>query len=197
MRVHFVVVGQPRRKLPQHGLGIRSRAHAHIVPLDRPHERLSHTIALRALEWGGPGFEADLSRKAACLGRDVAGAVVGQPLDGLRQAIDLAEPVLDGGHHEITDLLASDPTGGRDIAHGLAITAVEGVGDTDPLAILAPDLKAIRAPAPIRLRDGDPAVMTPLRPTCMTLEQQAVLLYDPIDPLMVWGLPAFGQGSAA
>ena len=101
--------------------------------------------------------------------------------------------MLDGGHHEIAHLLASDPARGRDIAHRLAITAVEGEGNTDPLAILAPDLKPIRAPAPIRLRDGDPAVMTSLSPACMALEQERVLLHDPVDPFMVCRRAALGQ----
>src|SRR5215212_5741250 len=39
--------------------------------------------------------------------------------------------------------------------------------------------------------------MTPLRPACMALEQETVLLHDPVDPFMVRGLAAFGKSFPA
>src|SRR5215210_5985954 len=58
--------------------------------------------------------------------------IVGEPLDSLRQAVYAPEPVLDGGDHAVTDLLTTDPAGGRDVAHGLPVTAVQREGDPDP-----------------------------------------------------------------
>ena len=39
--------------------------------------------------------------------------------------------------------------------------------------------------------------MTLLDATCMALKQETVLLHDPVDPLVVWGLAALGQGFPA
>ena len=41
------------------------------------------------------------------------------------QAIDLAEPVLDGRHHQVAHVLAGDAAGSGQEAHGFPITAVE------------------------------------------------------------------------
>jgi hypothetical protein len=57
-------------------------------------------------------FQADVANEAACLVGEVTAAIVGQPLDGDRQAIDRAEAMLDGSEHQITNVLAADAAGG-------------------------------------------------------------------------------------
>ena len=37
-----------------------------------------------------------------------ASTIVGEPFDGERQAIDPTESMFDGGHHQVTHVLASD-----------------------------------------------------------------------------------------
>jgi hypothetical protein len=57
-----------------------------------------------------------------CLVGDVTAAIVGQPLDGDRQAIDQLEVMLDGSEHQI---LAAEPRSCAEQPHGLGITAIE------------------------------------------------------------------------
>ena len=70
----------------------------------------------------GSRFEADVASEAAYLAGEVTGAIVGQPLDGDRQAIDRAEAMLDGSEHQITNVFAADAARGGKETHGLAIT---------------------------------------------------------------------------
>ena len=53
------------------------------------------------------------------------------------QAIDLAEPVLDGSHHQVAHVLAGDAAGSGQEAHGFPITAVERKRNPHPLAVVA------------------------------------------------------------
>jgi isopentenyl diphosphate isomerase/L-lactate dehydrogenase-like FMN-dependent dehydrogenase len=57
-----------------------------------------------------PRLEADVASEAACLAGEVTAAIVGQPLNGDRQAIDRAEAMLDGSEHQITNVLAGVET---------------------------------------------------------------------------------------
>src|SRR5262249_61155094 len=106
-----------------------TRTDADIVTLDRADEAFGHSIALWAFDWRCRRFEAEVASKAACLAGEVTAAIVGQPLDGDRQAIDRAEAMLDGSEHQITNILAADAAGGGEETHGLAITAIEREGD--------------------------------------------------------------------
>ena len=72
-------------------------------------------------------------------------AVVRQPFDGDRQAVDPAEPMLDGGHHQVPHVVAGDAARGGEEAHGFPVTAIEREGNPHPLAIVAADLEAIGA----------------------------------------------------
>lgn len=136
--------------------------HGDVVALEGAHEGFGHAVALRALDRGGQRFQADLACEAAGRSCDEAGAVIGQPFDGLRQAVDPAEAVLDGSDHEVADILALDAFGGGDMAHGLPVAAIERKGDADLFAIVAADLEAIGAPAQVGLTDADAAVVTAL-----------------------------------
>jgi hypothetical protein len=93
-----------------------------------------HSIALWTFDRRGSRFEADVASEAACLAGEVTAAIVGQPLDGDRQAIDRAEAMLDGSEHQITNVIAADTAGGGEETHGLAITAIDAVG-CDPDAL--------------------------------------------------------------
>ncbi|MCY1339701.1 hypothetical protein D9M69_255940 [compost metagenome] len=77
------------------------------------------------------------------------------------------------------------PTGGRRPAHGLAVAAVQGECHAQWLAVVAAELKAVRAPALIGFLYSNLAVMPALRPrrNRSALQQQAVLTHDPIDTM--------------
>src|SRR5262249_31479250 len=55
-------------------------------------------------------------------------------------------------------------------------------GTPHPLAVVAADLKAVGAPTPITFHA---AVMAPLVPAKVAIEQQAVNLHDPVDSLVI------------
>jgi hypothetical protein len=95
---------------------------------------LCHSIALWTFDWRGSRIEADVASAAACLAGEVTAAIVGQPLDGDRQAIDRAEAMLDGSEHQITNVLAAAAARGGEETHGLAITTIEREGDPPPIA---------------------------------------------------------------
>jgi hypothetical protein len=107
------------------GVCIRARTDVDIVTLDCTDEGFGHSIALWTFDWRGSRIEADVASEAACLAGEVTAAIVGQPLDGDRQAIDLAEAMLDGSEHQITNVLAADAARGGQETHGLAITDPE------------------------------------------------------------------------
>src|SRR5262249_39730375 len=96
---------------------------ADIVALDRANEGFSHSVALWTFERRRPRFEPDVAGEAAGVAGDVAAAVIRKPFDRDGQAIDLAEPVLDGSHHQVAHVLAGDAAGSGQEAHGFPITA--------------------------------------------------------------------------
>ena len=100
-------------------------------------------------------------------------------------AVDPAEPMFDGGYHQVTHVVPGDAARGSEEAHGFPITAIERKRNSHPLAIVAADLEAIGAPAPIALIDCDAAVMPPLDTASMAIEQQAMGLHHPVDPLVI------------
>lgn len=103
--------------------------HGDVVALEGAHEGFGHAVALRALDRGGQWFQADLACEAAGRSCAEAGAVIGQPFDGLRQVVDPAEAALDGSDHEVANFLALDAFGGGDMAHGFPVAAIERVCD--------------------------------------------------------------------
>src|SRR5262249_44744467 len=169
------------------------RTDADIVTLDRADEGFGHSIALWAFDRRGSRFQAEVASEAACLVGEVTAAIVGQPLDGDRQAIDRAEAMLDRSEHQITKVLGAGAAGGGEETHGLAITAVEREGDPHPFTVVAADLKAVGARAAVALIDGDASVMSPLDPADMAIEQEAAHLHHSVNPLVIWGLLASGQ----
>ena len=162
MGVNLVIVGDPRRQLTHYGLGIGSGTDADIVAFDCADEGFCHSIALRTFNGRRSWFETDVASEAARIAGNVAAAVVRQPFDGDRRAVDPAEPMLDGGYHQVTHVVAGDAARGSEEAHGFPITAIERKRNPHPLAIVAADLEAVGAPAPIALIDCDTAVMPPL-----------------------------------
>jgi hypothetical protein len=111
--------------------------------------------------------------ESARIASDVAATVVGQPFDDNRQAIDPAEALLDGRHHQVSHVVTRDAACGGEEAHGFPVTAVECEGDPHSLAIVAADLEAIGTPAPITFIDRDATVMPALGTTGMAIEQKA------------------------
>ena len=161
-------------------------ADASVIALERANERLRHSATLRAFDRRGSRDQADIAGEAPDIMRGVAVAVIGQPFDGVRQGIDLAEAMFDRGHHQIAHIVGGYSSGRGDIAHHLPIATVECEGDTDLFAIVAADLEAIGTPACIAGGDSNAAVMTPFRTaTRLTLEQQAMQLHDAVDSFWI------------
>jgi len=150
---------EPDRQLCHDGSGIRGGIHRDVIALECFDEGLGHTVRLRATHWRRARLHADVAQQGRGVPGDEAGAVVGEPFDGLGQHVDAAEPVLDGGDHEVLHVLALDTLGGGDMGDGLAVAAVEGEGDPDLLLVVAADLEAVGAPSDVRTLDGDLAVM--------------------------------------
>src|SRR3954468_13505254 len=73
--------------------------------------------------------------------------------------------MLDGGDHEVADLISSDPGRGCHEAHGFAVAAVQREGDSHAFAVIAGHLEAVGTPSQVRLGDGDAAVVATLGPT--------------------------------
>jgi hypothetical protein len=72
-----------------------------------------------------------------------------------------------------------EAAGGCHPSDRLTVAAVQCEGDPDPLAIVAADLKPVRAPPGIRPIDGDAAIMPPLLTHAgMALEQQPMGFHD-------------------
>src|SRR5262249_9555534 len=162
-----------------------TRTDADIVTLDRADEGFGHSIALWAFDWRCSRFEAEVASKAACLAGEVTAAIVGQPLDGDRQAIDRAEAMLDGSEHQITNILAADAAGGGEEAHGLPITAIEPRGGQHAFPVAAATRKAAGARAAVAPSDGDAAGMAARGAAGMAIEEEAVHLHHPVTPLVI------------
>src|SRR5262249_59959181 len=143
---------------------VRREVSAVIVELDRVKDGLSHSVARWSFERRRRRFGPDVAGEAAGVAGDVAAAVIRKPFDRHGQAIDLAEPVLDGRHHQVAHVLAGDAAGSGQEAHGFPITAVERKRNPYPLAVVAADLKAVGAPTPITFIHSNAAVMAPLVP---------------------------------
>src|SRR6516165_7897780 len=56
---------------------------------------------------------------------------------------------------------------------------------TRPFTVVAADLKAVGAPAAVALIDGDASIMAPLDAAGMAIEQEAVDLHHPVNPLVI------------
>ncbi len=104
----------------------------------------------------------------------------------MRQAVHLTEAGLDGGDHEVLDVLALDAFRRRDEAQGLSVAAVESESHADLLMIIAADLEAVGAPSEVRAVDRDaPVVATGLVLARMALKEKAVMPHDAVDALVV------------
>src|SRR5262249_33445910 len=176
VRVNLVVVGDPSWQLTYYGFGIWSRTDADIVALDCANEGFSHSVALWTFERRRPRFEPDVAGEASGVAGDVSAAVLRKPFDRAGQAFARAKRVLDGSHHQVAHVLASDAAGSGQEAHGFPITAVERKRNPHPLAVVAADLKAVGAPPPITFIHRNAAVMAPLVSANVAIEQQAVNL---------------------
>src|SRR5476649_1568410 len=120
----------------------------HVVTLDCLHETLGHAVALRAAYRRGHRLQTDLPSKQARLFGGVGRAVIAEPL--LRRCRQLiTEALLHAFQHQVTDIITAVPGRARDPADGFAITTVQGEGHAQFGAILATELKAIRAPTRI------------------------------------------------
>src|SRR5208283_303549 len=91
-----------------------------------------------------------------------------------------------------------DAFGRRDMAHGLAVAAVEREGDAHLFGIVASDLEAVRAPAQVRSLDGDLAIVPAFVTAAgMSWKQKPMDTHHPVNPLAVHGRAALGDGVTA
>ena len=154
-----------------------------VIALDRANECFGHSVALWTFDGRGPWFKPDVASEAAGIASDVATALVRQPLDVDWQAIDPAEAILDGCHHQVAHIVASDASRRGQEPRGLLITAVERKGSSHPLAVVAADLETVGAPAPIAFIHRNAAIVTSLHTAGVAIEQQAMGLHHAVDRL--------------
>jgi hypothetical protein len=80
----LVVVVDPGRKLLQDGQGIRTRLDAGIVTFKDFDEGFAHTVAFWTADGRKAGHEGQRDNEFQCLSGGVGGAIVRQPLNGMR-----------------------------------------------------------------------------------------------------------------
>lgn len=193
--MHVIIVVEPDRELVDHRLRIRLCADAGIIAFKGSDEGFGHAVALRAFYRRGSWDEANVSRETPGLLRRVAASVIGQPFDGVGQLVDAPKAMLDSSDHEVADVAGRNAACGCDEPHGFPIAAIEGEGDADLFAVVAGDLEPIGAPTAVAGVDRDLAVVPTFRTTpAVSLQQQAVKLHDPVDPLGIrrWSSIPFG-----
>jgi hypothetical protein len=179
--MHVVVVGQPSAQLLDDGLGIWPGADADGVALERADEGFGHAVGLRAADGRRARHQADVAGEGAGVAGGVAATVVGEPLDRPGQAVHGPVALLDGGHHQVLDVLGGDAASGRHMPHRLAIAAVDRERDAHLLAVVAHDLERVGA-AGVALVDRDPTIVAPFLPLLTAaLEEQPVHLHDAVD----------------
>ena len=180
-----VVVLEPPRKLRQDRLCIWAIMNVNIISLERFDERLGHAVRLRRSYGRKARYEADRLGEGDGVVSPVTTAVIREPLDGMRGLL-IVKASLDALEQQVTDHLAGDAAGGSDPGHHLAITGVEGKGDTNALSVPAGDLEAIRGPAQVRAdRDDLTVVCSTWRLSGVALQQKSVLRHQAINAFVV------------
>lgn len=116
----------------------------HVITLDRLHKGLGHAVALRAAQRCGHRLQTDLPSKQARLFGRVGLAVIAEPLHR-RGGQLITEALLHAFQHQVADIIAAVTDRARDPADGFAITAIQGEGHAQFGAVLAAELKAVRA----------------------------------------------------
>ena len=182
----LVVMLEGNCQVAQRRFPIRFGHVRHVVTLDRLHEALCHAIALWATHRCGHRLQADLSSKQARLFSGIGRTVIAEPLHRrCRQLI--TEALLRAFQHQVADIIAAVPGWAGDPADGLAVTAVQGKGLAQFGAVLATELKTVRAPTCIAGLHRN----TPFVPTRYAglfdpaLKQKVVITHDPVNPLHV------------
>jgi len=107
----LVVILKPFRKLLQHVAGIVERMGIDIIPPERLDEGLGHPVRLGAVVRCHADHEPQGAGERDGIPGDIGRAVVAEPLDGLRQPVDVAEPGCHGlEHHGLLMLRGPAPT---------------------------------------------------------------------------------------
>ena len=128
VRMDGVVVLEPFGQALEDGDGVLPWVHADVVALEGLHEGLADAVALGAADGREAGDEVQGGGEVDGLAGGVGGAVVGEPLDGVRGAW-CAEAVLDAVEHHVADHLAADAAGGgAGPGHDVAVVGIEGEG---------------------------------------------------------------------
>src|SRR3954454_15613086 len=183
VRVDRIVMAEPRIELAQHAVRVGLGADACVIPLDGFDEGFGHAIRLWALDRCRARNQPDVASQGTRLSGSVGRAIVRQPFDRLGQFVDQPETALDAFDHQIADVRTVDAAGCRHPGDRLAVAAVEREGNPHFLAVVAADLKAVRAPARIGAVDRHATVMPPfLTGTGVACQQEAMRLHHPVDP---------------
>lgn len=92
--------------------------------------------------------------------------------------------MLDGGDHEVADVLGHDSAGAGDVPHNFSVATIERERDAHLLSVVAPDLQRVGAPTGVGLIDRDPAVVAPLLAlAAVPLKEQVVHFHKVVDAL--------------
>lgn len=179
----LVVILEPPFDSRQNRAGIRQRVDPDIVAFEGFDEGFCDAVALRALDRSEAGREIKRDSHIDGVGRSVDRAIVRQPLHGFRGA-ECSKPRFDTLDHQIADHLAADTCRGGDPADGFAIMAIQHESDAHHLSVPAGELHAIRTQTYVGASNCDATVMPAWSPAaCMTFEQEAMLLHQPINAL--------------
>lgn len=140
MGVKLIVMSEPFWQRVYDGFGIWLCIDTDVVALEIPHERLRHALRSRALRRRSPRPQPDVAGERLRFSDRAVWTFVGEPFGGCEQAVDPPKAILDDGHREIAHVFAPDAYGGRDMAHGFTIAAVESKRDANLFGIVAADL---------------------------------------------------------
>jgi hypothetical protein len=170
---------------------------ASVVAFNRSGEGLSHSVALRTFDGRRYRFKTDVASEAAGVAGNVAAAdnhsmVSGKRLTLPNRCSTAATIRSRMSLPEMPAVVAKKLMAPRSQQSSAKATP-------HPLAIVAADLEAIGAPAPIAFIDRDTAIMPRLDTASMAIEQQAMDLHHPVDPLVMVGFkpgqrPTFENG---
>jgi hypothetical protein len=133
VRVHLVLVFEPRIELGHDGGGVGRGIEPDVVALEGLHEGLGDAVGFRAAYRRGARHEADRMGEGERLVRREAAAVVGQPFHRLQRRKG-AKPALDREQHQIANGNPADAAGAGGPGKHLAVMGVDGEGDPDRIA---------------------------------------------------------------
>lgn len=186
-------------QLGENDLGIAAVHQTHVVPLKGIHEALSDAIRLRAAYRRVDRLDPHLPRQGMRLMGPVGTAIVAQELQFRRAYAWLTKARFDRLHKRVTygfpRQTAFRPSAPR---NDFPVTAILHEHASDDLAVVAGNLEAVRAPAPVRFCHANNAIVHAAADATFRRfrQQKSVLFHHSVKTLVVDRLQAH-QGARA